>query len=78
MRGSARESSHGMGEPMANDDWKIEGNAFNEERVDVTGKRSRGLGPGPKWPTERRDALVFVLVAVIPLLGLLLLMYWLR
>jgi hypothetical protein len=60
---------------MAKDDWKIEGNAFNEERVSVTGKRSRGLGPGPKWRTERRDARVFVLAAIVPLL---LLLYWLR
>jgi hypothetical protein len=63
---------------MAKDDWKIEGNALNEERVSVTGKRSRGLGPGPKWPTERRDARVFVLAAIVPLLGLLLLLFWLR
>ncbi len=62
---------------MPKGDYRIEGNAFNEERVSITGKRSRGLGPGPKWPTERKDAKVLLWLIAVPLIALILLVKWL-
>jgi hypothetical protein len=62
---------------MARQDSRITGNAYNEERETLTGQRVRGLGPGPKWATERKDARVLAAIIGLPVLVLLIVL-WLR
>lgn len=63
---------------MAKQDYRITGNGFNEDRETVTGRHVRGLGPGPKWPTERKDAKVIAMVIAVPVGLLLIIVTWFR